>query len=231
MQELDYKAHLERRLAAAGSLPKRERTRERLRIALIQVLDQKGYLDMRAVDVTQAADLAEGSFYVYFRSKVDITLDVLRTFFLDFLDLQHSSKSSMGRFEAIQAANRRWLAVAYANPGIMRCLLQTANEVPEIAAFADEIDGLWSERIRQGVQRRRGVDVPILAVKLLSGMMDELTRRLVVYRDEDLFAKMATVGAGYLDVADAASAIWYRILYPDLPLDAPLSPAARALAG
>jgi AcrR family transcriptional regulator len=226
-----FEAFLRARLEGDATLPKRERTRERLRIAAVQVLDERGYNGMRAIDVTEAAGLAEGSFYVYFRSKVDITLDILESFFLEFLQMEHATRAGEGRFASIQAVNRRWLDVAAANPGLMRCALQTAHEVPEISALTTQLDLQWQQRIISGVKRRGGGTVTPLMVYLLSGMVDEITRRLIVYPEEPLLALLKQLGADHLDVADAASAIWHDILYPGLPLDCELSPAARALAG
>ena len=230
-QTLNFRAFLEQKLESSGKIPKRERTRERLRIATIQVLDERGYQAMRAIDVTEAAGLAEGSFYVYFKSKVDITVDILETYFLEFLSLAGASERGMGRFEAIQAVNRRWLQVAAANPGIMRCVLQTSFEVPEIAELINRFDRVWHERVMASVRRRGAGEVSLLAVYLLGGMMDEIARRLLVYPDQQLVAKLAEIGADEIAVADAASAIWHRILYPGLPIETELSDAALALAG
>ncbi|WP_181160060.1 TetR/AcrR family transcriptional regulator [Sandaracinobacter neustonicus] len=228
---LNFCAFLETKLEQAGKIPKRDRTRERLRIAAVRVLDERGYHTMRAIDVTEAAGLAEGSFYVYFKSKLDISVDILQSYFLEFLSLAAASDRGMGRLEAIQAVNRRWLQVAAANPGITRCVLQTSSEVPEIAELVTRFDRVWNERVLAGAERRGGAEVSLLAVHMLGGMMDEITRRLLVYPDPQLVAKVQDVGADLDAVADAASAVWHRILYPGLPLDAELSDPARALAG
>ena len=110
-QTLNFRAFLEQKLESSGKIPKRERTRERLRIATIQVLDERGYQAMRAIDVTEAAGLAEGSFYVYFKSKVDITVDILETYFLEFLSLAGASERVFPSSSNWRAA---WRSVAEA---------------------------------------------------------------------------------------------------------------------
>lgn len=232
---LSYLEFLTQRLEAMPKSPKRARTRERLRIATIEVLNERGYNAMRAGDITEAAALAEGSFYVYFKSKADITLDVLTEFSAEFMALGSVTSRGMSAFEAIQAVNRRWIGVATANPGLMRFILQTSNEVTEFQATVNRFNRIWHERVGAGVARRRNLDehsgISRLVLYLLGGMTDEIVRRLIVYPDGELLEIMKEIGADNEAVADAASAIWFRVLYPNRDLNAELSPAASHLAG
>jgi TetR/AcrR family transcriptional regulator, transcriptional repressor for nem operon len=228
---LDY---LEMRLAAQKSLPKRERTRERLRIAAVQVLNERGYEDMRTLTITEQAGLSEGLFYVYFKSKVDITLSVLSEFHLGYLEQNAPSRSQASAFQVIQAANRRWIEVACANPGIMRCIFQAGNEVPEFATLISKINKQWYGRVLHSVQRRKpetGNKASMLPLYMLGGMMDELIRKLVVYPDPEFLAVIEESGSDHDAIADAATMIWYRVLYLDDDFPEGVSNNAQLLAG
>jgi TetR/AcrR family transcriptional regulator, transcriptional repressor for nem operon len=226
--------HLETRLAAQTGLAKRERTRERLRIAAVQVLNERGYEDMRTLTITEQAGLSEGLFYVYFKSKVDITLNIVSEFYQAFLELPTLSQPKAPAFQVIQAANRRWIKVAFANPGLMRCIFQAGNEVPEFAALISKLNKAWYDRVLQSVQRRRsrgGRNQSMLPLFMLGGMMDELIRKLIVYPDPEFLAVIEKSGSDHDAVADAATMIWYRVLYLDDDMPAGLSDKAQLLAG
>lgn len=215
-------------------MPKRDRTRERLRIATLQVLNQRGYEDMRTLTITEQARLSEGVFYQYFKSKVDITIDLLQEFYNGFALVEISQQRSEGPFEAIKAANRIWLELAVSNPGLMRCIFQAGNEVPEIATLVSQVNKNWYARAQHAVERHRPSlqkSSMILPLYMLGGMMDELARRLVVYPDPELLAVMAEIGADHDAVADAASVIWFRILYLDDEVPLVISDQAQKLIG
>jgi TetR/AcrR family transcriptional regulator, transcriptional repressor for nem operon len=226
--------HLETRLAAHTKMPKRERTRERLRIATVQVLNEHGYEDMRTLTITERAGLSEGLFYVYFKSKVDITLSILSEFHTEFLALNTLTNSRMSAFQVIQTTNRRWVRVAFANPGIMRCVFQAGNEVPEFAAVMSKINSEWYSRVLHSVQRRRperANKASMLPLYMLGGMMDELIRKLVVYPDPEFLAVINQSGSDHDAIADAATMIWYRVLYLDNDIPEGMSDKAQRLVG
>jgi TetR/AcrR family transcriptional regulator, transcriptional repressor for nem operon len=228
---LDY---LEMRLAAQTGMPKRERTRERLRIAAVQVLNERGYEDMRTLTITEQAGLSEGLFYVYFKSKVDITLSILNEFHLEFLGIHAQSQPHSSAFQVIQASNRRWIKVAFSNPGVMRCIFQAGNEVPEFASLISKLNKEWYARVLHSVQRRKPENVSkasMLPLYMLGGMMDELIRKLVVYPDPEFLAVINETGSDHDAIADAASMIWYRVLYLDDDIPNDLSDKAQILAG
>lgn len=226
--------HLETRLNKNAGLPKRERTRERLRIATLHVLNECGYDEMRALTITEKAGLSEGLFYVYFKSKTDITLDLLNEFYSNFVRLDNIGKPPTGPFDAIKTANRRWLYIAAANVGLMRCIFQAGNEVPEFAALISTVNKKWYTLALAAVERHRPVEnknAMLLPLYMLGGMMDELARKLFVYPDPELLAVIRENGADYDAVADAATLIWHRVLFIDDQVPEQMSDLARQLFG
>jgi AcrR family transcriptional regulator len=210
-----YLAFLKERLVRNEHAPKRERTRERLRIAALQVLEDRGFEAMTALLVTERAALSEGLFYSYFKSKVDITLDLIREFHLEFL-LRHplavERRTPDGLLAGIRRANRIWLEAAVANPGMMRCVFQAGNEIPEISTWLGGFASDWRRRISRALDRAGVETGPVTTLRLymLAGMMDELVRKLVVYPDPSLLGMLDTTDLEAL--ADEASMIWLRVL-------------------
>lgn len=227
-------AFLKERLAQHPPPQKGARTRERLKIAAAEVLEEKGYLATKAGDVAARAGVAEGSFYIYFKDKTDATITVLTTLLDEFVLLpSDSDESSDHPFEGIRRANRRWIAVARANPGLMRCVLQLGDENADFAAVVQRSNRTWFGHVARRVARRRGAidQAPTLfAVYLLGAMMDELLRKLIVYPDRDFLALLQTLHGDDDMIADATSVMWLRILYPQESLPRNLPRAVKAFA-
>ena len=232
---LSFIDFLEARLASSPPPTKGQRTRERLKIAAAKVLEQKGYHALRVTDVTEAAGVAEGSFYVYFRDKTDATMAVLTSLLEDFFSVNLTSDADAGPFDTIRRTNRRWLAICRSNSGLLRCILQVGDEDPTFAKMTQNTNQSWYERIAASVLRRypQGAlseGAVMLVAYLLGSMMDDLARKLIIYPDEGLLSLLAELGADDMAAADAASALWMRVLYPGVVIDTELPPAARAIA-
>lgn len=230
---LSFIQHMKNCLREQPPTQKGLRTRERLKIATAEVLERKGYLAMRAADIAKRAGMAEGSFYIYFKDKTAATLTVLTSLLEDFVLLGIHAAEADSPFEAIRHANRQWIATARANSGLMRCVLQLGDENPDFAELIQRSNRRWYSRVAKSVARRRGSadEGPILlVVYLLGGMMDELLRKLVIYPDRELQSLIRELGADDDVVADAASVMWLRVLYPQEPLTAALPPSVHAFA-
>jgi TetR/AcrR family transcriptional repressor of nem operon len=232
---LSFIDFLSDRLATEPPPTKGQRTRERLKIAAARVLEQKGYHALRVADVAEVAEVAEGSFYVYFRDKTEVTLAVLTSLLDDFFGVNLTSQFDGGPFDTIRRTNRRWLAICRSNSGLMRCMLQVGDADPEFAEIAQNSNRRWYERVAASVTRRYpegalSEPLVLLVAYMLGAIMDDLARKLVVYPDEGLLTVLGQLSADDIAAADAASVLWMRTLYPGVPIDAELHPAARAIA-
>lgn len=230
---LSYIAYLEARLRDAPPKQKGQRTRERLKIATAKVLEQCGYHAMRVIDITQSAELAEGSFYVYFKDKTEATLEVLTALLEEFFDQHLRTPDRRSPLEAVIHANRQWIAICRANAGLMRCILQVSDEEPEFARLGQRTNRKWHERVGQSLARHRvedNVDCAILTAYMLGSMMDEIVRKLVVYPDPEFEALLTGHGADDNAIADCASLMWLRVLYPEEALPRHIAPLANDLA-
>ncbi|CAA0125198.1 HTH-type transcriptional regulator BetI [Halioglobus japonicus] len=107
-----------------------ERAREGLKQAALVVLERDGYHKMRIADVTQEAGVAQGLFYHYFKDLKSLTLEVLTDFALASNDpMQIEKDVSRGDWYARIYAHNLVIVRSYARrPGVMRCLLQLADE-------------------------------------------------------------------------------------------------------
>jgi TetR/AcrR family transcriptional repressor of nem operon len=217
---LSFVDYLETRLAADPPKQKGLRTRERLKIAAAKKLGESGYHALRVSDVSATAGLAEGSFYLYFKDKADITLQVLTQMLEESFELEGAAAPETTAYGAIRSSNRRWIALCRANAGLLRCVFQLGDEIAEFTRLPQRVNRIWYERVARAVTHRRdaggaSLQIAMLAVYMLGAMMDELVRKLVIYPDPDFIALVDDLGFSDDDLADAASVIWLRVLYPD----------------
>lgn len=232
---LSFIEHLEEQLRTSPPRQKGLRTRQRLKIATAKILARDGYHAMRVSDISARARLAEGSFYVYFRDKTDAALTVLSELLEDFLDLEVRSHSrGRTQFDAIQAANRRWIAVCRANAGLMRCILQLGDEDARLAELVQRGNEGWYQKVATSSSLRRGLatdgGAALFVSYMLGSMMDELVRKLIIYPDPGFHALLQRLDADDEAVADAASVMFLHVLNPGATPPPGLPRAARELA-
>jgi len=240
-RSISFRDWTEARQNAAGRRRKGERTRDRIRLAAIELLNEVGYRDMKVSDVCERAEVTPPVLYLYFENKQALTEEVLREFLDEFMTRSGSGGSAGAYartpYEAIYEANLLWIALARANTGLIRCLLQVADEIPAFAVLFNDANHRWYARIATSVTNRfpaarDEADAVRLAVYALGGMMDELVRRLFAARDPHLEGLVNAVAASDEDLAAFLSILWHRALYrsdpPDLEDGAPLLKLAKA---
>jgi AcrR family transcriptional regulator len=107
-----------------------ERARAGLKDAALTVLERDGYHKMRIADVTGEAGVAQGLFYHYFKDLKSLTLEVLTGFAMASNDPAEIEKNvPKGDWYARIYAHNLVIVRSYAKrPGVMRCLLQLADE-------------------------------------------------------------------------------------------------------
>lgn len=193
---------------------KGERTRVRLKIAAVAMLERRGYHELRISDICDGARVSLGTFYVYFKDKKDIACAVLR----DFTHTIWKHDDGRGRpgdaYTRIHRANRRYVTVFRANPGLMRCLLQLDNTVPEFADIWREANRGWGQRFIEGARSTAGTsqisdDTLALIGMALGGMVDHILHSLFVRRDETVLSAEKDLEV----LTHLLSTLWYRALY------------------
>jgi AcrR family transcriptional regulator len=238
MNDLSFRDVVSRRQLANAPRTKGERTRERIRLATIDVLNTIGYRDMKVSDVCEAAGVTPPVLYLYFENKLRLTEEVLQDFVESFMSKVPVGGTVAGRsaYEMIYVANRNWIASARNNAGLMRCLLQFADDVPEFATLFSEANRKWYQRVARATLARfpsSGIDERYvqLAAYALGGMIDELTRKLFASHDPDLNRLAEELLHDDDGLAEFVSILWHRAMFaadPELDYN-PLAPLAAAV--
>ena len=114
-----------------------ERARAGLKAAALRVLERQGFHKMRIADVTQEAGVAQGLFYHYFKDLKSLTVEVLTDFAMASNDPAEIEKDvPRGDWYARIYAHNLVIVRSYAKrPGVVRCMLQLADEDPEFSGM------------------------------------------------------------------------------------------------
>ena len=233
---LNFADRLAERLREAPPARKADRTREQLKAAAARVLEKKGYIQLRALDVTNEAGMSEGVFYTYFKDKKDVCNAVLGEF-LHFIPTQrHMQMGSTGDpFDAIRKANITWFACVRANAGLVRCLFQLQDSENDFAILMQRISRDWYEWVSNKIvshypEGAISSDALVITLYALGGMIDEMTRLMWVNPNPDLNVLLKRNRVSDEDLAELLAIIWHRAVYPAIELSSIHGPIGRALA-
>ena len=205
----------EKPLSARG-----EKARARLMTAALVVLERDGYHKMRIADVTSEAGVAQGLFYHYFKDLKSLTAEVLTEFAQATRDPSEIEKDvEPGDWYSRIHAYNLVIVRSYAKrPGVMRCLLQLADEDPDFGAMLRDN---YREQLMWLVERMPGLfpDVKfkknqaLMVVYALAGIGEGLIREYFINRSEPLLAADLSVN----QFAELMSTMFYRALFLEHP--------------
>lgn len=224
---------LKTRQREAGKKRKGERTRDRLKLAAVKVLGEVGFRRLRVADICKRANVSAAAFYLYFDNKEEITVEVLTEFLNVLAGLSHTAGRTRTLYEALYETNLQWIGAVRANAGLMRCLLQLSDETPEFKQLNERSGHDWFLHVTRALLKRfPEVQVDeralLLAVYAMGGMMDELSRRLLVSREPHLISVVDELAPSDEALAEFLSLLWYRALFGATPPVAE-HPASREL--
>jgi AcrR family transcriptional regulator len=200
-------------------------TRDKLKKAALRVLDREGYHRMRIVDVTREAGVAQGLFYHYFSDLKLLTLEVLEDFVRvadDFATIEKDVPK--GDWYLRIYAHNLLVVRSYArHPGVMRCLMQMADED---AGFSTLLRDSFRERLMWLVNLLPRL-FPEVTFRPQQGLMvvyamaggTEMLREYFIQRSEAL--RSAALSEEQL--AELLSVMFYRALFLQHPSEQQLS--------
>lgn len=194
--------------------------RARLKRAARKVMERVGYHDLRVADVTAEAGVATGLFYHYFDDLKSLTLEVLRDFVAESQNIERIEKDvARGDWYGRMLAYNRLVVDSYdRHPGVMRCLLQMADQDVEFAAllrstFVEQLNWLVRvmPRLFPGVEFE--AHQALLVAYGLGGGAELLLRHYYIDQDKDLRARRMTAE----QLAELLAFLFYRGLFLENP--------------
>lgn len=210
-----YGDHLAGELKTRSFASKGDRTKFRLKIAAAKALEEIGYQNMKASDICELADVALGTFYVYYRDKNAIAIETI----LDFVEFLYERAREVGRgtseYEAILNTNRYFVAAYGANSGLMQSYVQLHSQLPEFRAVWRPRHLKWIEALARSIVKRGNYGrhlpgSPHAVAHALEVMVFHYLYAVIVSRDP----LTDDEGPGHADeLAQMLSTLWYRAVY------------------
>jgi AcrR family transcriptional regulator len=197
-----------------------ERARAGLKDAALVVLERQGYHKMRIADVTTEAGVAQGLFYHYFKDLKSLTVEVLTDFALASNNPQEIERNvSRGDWYARIHAHNLLVVCGYAKrPGVMRCLLQLADEDQAFSGMLREnyrnqlmwLVDLMPKLFPEVVFKKHQA---LMVVYSLAGIGEGLIREYFINESKTLRAAKLSVE----QFAELLTTMFYRALFLQNP--------------
>jgi AcrR family transcriptional regulator len=237
-EPISFRDWVEIRQNNATDRRKGERTRDRIRLATIELLNEVSYSDLKVSAICDRAGITPPVLYLYFDSKETLVHSVLLEFLQEYTGRMAARDGARTPFQAMFESNLLWIRSARANSGLMRCLLRFSEEQADFALLFSQESNRWHERITQSIIRRfpnaeSERDEVHFVVHALGGMMDEITRRLFDAAEPELSTLVETIARTDEDLAKRLTLIWHRAIYgadPALTESDPFLPRLSAAA-
>ena len=178
--------------AAADGLRKGERTRLRLMGAVAGLLQDTFVHGLRISDICRDAGVSQGTFYIYFTDRTDITSAMLTEFVTHVFDhLEHVVASNEGLGDTVYPTTLAYVREFRMNRGLFRALMQMTEESEHLERIYQQFNNRWNRRTAVAIARRRGVrgepeNRDLLQAFALGGMVDEFLANLYVRCDPAL---------------------------------------------
>lgn len=213
--------------------PKGAKARAKIKAAALAVMEEVGYHKMRITDVTSRAGVASGLFYHYFSDLKTLTREVLEDFVAVSLRVEDIERDvPKGDWYARIFAHNRLVVEAYAQrAGIMRCMLQLADEDEEFSLllrrnFMQQLS--WLSRQMPKLFPGAGLSEhqAMMVVYTLAGTGETVLRDYYVNRETVLVDTELSVD----QMTELISVIFYRGLFLENPPAEKLSYTANLQA-
>ena len=207
--------------------PRGLRSRERLKQAARELLNEGGYRSLRVQDVTARAGVASGLFYRYFHDLREIVAELSRDFFSELLTEVDPAKTHEHRYDWIYANLSNVVGRFAHNPGILACLFGLAGEYGEFDRIWKENAHRWNLRVAEYLRREIGCDAAHARRMgfVLGAMTEGVVYQALIRQTDDL----VEMGDKPEDIATVLAVMWYRAIYLENPPVARLRPAGRRL--
>jgi AcrR family transcriptional regulator len=143
-------------------IERQERTKRQLVSAAIDLFDETGFQKTRISDIVAKAGVAQGTFYLYYKSKEDIFLDICAEFitlFSTFLE-DASDLFAGGSYDEVRRNvldfNRKLIALYTANGKIARILFREgAGQGGPFKQFFQGIYNQFIDIVRQRLEQNQ----------------------------------------------------------------------------
>jgi AcrR family transcriptional regulator len=187
------------------------RTREKLKQAAVELLNERGYRALRVHDVTQRAGVAAGLFYRYFHDLRELVHEITRDFMAKLNAETGVLPLATHPYDQIFERHALAIRLFIGNPGIVRCLFQLDGDYPEFGQAWKQAAHDWNMQVAEFLRSAMNMPEPqaVRMAFVLGAMTEGVFFQYLIRHTEDLSA-MAEQPE---DIAEMLSVMWYRTIF------------------
>jgi AcrR family transcriptional regulator len=203
-----------------------ERTRLKIKQALIGLLNEQDYFDLTITDICQAANIATGGFYFHYPKKADLLGEVIREHSADFWAALDAALHYQDSYSALFHASTALVRAYRDAPGLVRCFNQLAMADRAYVDLWETAAASWVSRLVRKLATSPDGGGEALsessAYSLLS-FVDLLLFKIYIECDPALVES----AGGVDEVIENVAVLWRRALIGRSPDPARLAYAAQ----
>ncbi|WP_321344587.1 TetR/AcrR family transcriptional regulator [Breoghania sp.] len=174
-------------LIEAASGKKRERTEAAIAAATCRLLDRIPLSGVKISDICSAANVANGTFYIYFPDRNDLIGKVLLRF-VGFIQKTMRLAGGVTRGDRTWAMTVTYYDLFAANRGLMKCLVNHSDDLPEATQAFQKLNHEWITTVVTSLARRQPAsalaqDELFRRAYALGGMIDQYLSALLLNND------------------------------------------------
>jgi len=214
---------------AAMLNPRGLRSRERLKTAAREVLNEMGYHSLRVQDITERAGVANGLFYRYFHGLREIVAEICSDFFDQLIEASSIRDVDDEPYNWIYQNHRDVVGRFARNPGVLAVLFGLAGDYEEFDQIWKRNAHKWNLQVAGFLQARAGFECSH-AERLgfvLGAMMEGVIYQALIRHTDDLFE----FGSEPEVIAEISAVMWYRAIFLKNPPLEMLGQTGKHLAG
>lgn len=203
----DYAVLMEQRTEALRGRPKRVRTRARILAATVRQLAAEGYEGLTVDGICATADIARGTFYLYYPDRATIAVAVYRMFWTAVYQLRPRVRDH-NLNQRIRVANAFYLSLYSRNARFLAGQASLSRERPDFARWHDSMNHRWAQIIANNMPGSMPRDEKVLRAHALVAMADELLSSIFTEHTRSLLHWKEHPEK----LADSLTAIWTRVV-------------------
>jgi AcrR family transcriptional regulator len=203
-----------------------ERTRLKIKQALISQLNEQDYFDLTITDICRVAQVATGGFYFHYAKKADLLDEVIREHSAAFWAALDAALHYLDPYSALFHATTALVRAYRDAPGLVRCFNQLAMADRTYVDLWETAAANWVSRLVDMLKAAAEGDEAALneanAYSLLS-FVDLLLFKIYIERDPGL----VDCAGGVDEVIENVAVLWHRALIGRSPPEGRLTFATQ----
>ena len=191
------------------------RTRNKLKQAAKELLNERGYRTIRVEDITQRAEVAYGLFYRYFHDLREIAHELCVEIFKQVNEDSVALPFTMDRYDWIYEIHMSAIRPFAENPGVLACMFELSKEFDEFGDIWKASAHDWNLQVAKFLQKV--AKFPKERSKQMAFVLGAMTEG-VIYQDLIRHTQdLVKMGKSPEDLAEIISVMWYRAIFFESP--------------